>query len=125
MFTLRSVLDTHDEVWPQPYDHLYVSRCSGRSVVKDPDVYADASLAPQFDREPAVEPEDLEPLQTDEVVIEELQEPAARLYDAGKEIPDQSTDPDDLSEVDMNRPLRVTLGKELEYAPTFMEFIRC
>ena len=94
-------------------------------MVEDPDVYADASLAFQFDREPAVEPEELEPLQTDEVVIEDLQGPAARLNDAGKETPDQSTDPDDLPEVDMDRPLRVTLGKELRYAPTLMEFIRC
>ena len=31
-----------DEVWPQPYDDLYVSLRSGRSVGKDPDVDIDA-----------------------------------------------------------------------------------
>ena len=29
---------SHDEVWPQPYDHLYVSLRSARSVGKGPDV---------------------------------------------------------------------------------------
>ena len=43
---------------------------------------------------------------------------SARLDDAGEEIPDMLTDTDDLPEVDMDRRLRVTFGKELPYAPT-------
>ena len=57
---------SHDEVWPQPYDHLYVSLRSGRSVGKDPDVYVDSEPALQFDTEPAVKPQELESLPTDE-----------------------------------------------------------
>ena len=53
---------SHDEMWPQPYDHLYVSLRSGRSVGKEPDVDEAAEPALQFDTEPAVGPEDLEPL---------------------------------------------------------------
>ena len=53
---------SHDEVWPPPYDHLYVSLRSRRSVGKDPDPDDLAEPAPQFDTEPAVEPEDMEPL---------------------------------------------------------------
>ena len=45
---------SHDEVWPQPYDHLYVSLRSGRSVGKEPDADELAEPAPQFDTEPAV-----------------------------------------------------------------------
>ena len=46
------------------------------------------------------------------------------LDDAGNE-PDTSTDTDDLPDIDMDRPLRVTFGKELRYAPTLAELIRC
>ena len=53
---------SHDEVWPQAYDHLYVSLQSGRSVGKELDADELAEPALQFDTEPAVEPEDLEPL---------------------------------------------------------------
>ena len=35
-----------------------------------------------------------------------------------------STDTDDLHEIDMDRPLRFTFGKELRYAPTLTELIR-
>ena len=62
---------------------------------------------------------------TDEAPAEDSQEPAAHLDDTGNEIPDQSTDPDDLPEVDMDRPLRVTFGRELRYAPTRTQLIRC
>ena len=51
-----------DEVWPKPYDHLYVSLRSGRSVGKGPEVDGDTERALQFNTEPAVEPEELEPL---------------------------------------------------------------
>ena len=61
---------SHDEVWPQPYDHLYVSLRSGRSVGKEPDVDEDAEPALQFDTEPAVGPEDLEPLPSDKTAVE-------------------------------------------------------
>ena len=37
----------HDEVWPQPHDHLYVSLRSGRSVGKEPDAYELAEPAPK------------------------------------------------------------------------------
>ena len=36
---------SHDEVWPQPYDHLYVSLRSGRSVGKKPDADEHAERA--------------------------------------------------------------------------------
>ena len=57
-------------VWPQPYDHLYVSLRSGRSVGKEPDADELAEPAPQFDTETAVEPEDLEPLPSDSTTVE-------------------------------------------------------
>ena len=43
---LRMLEDSfsHDEVWPQPYDHLYVSLRSGRSLGKRPDVGEDVEL---------------------------------------------------------------------------------
>ena len=50
-------LFSHGEVWPQPYDHLYVSLRSGRSVGKDPDVDVNSEPALQFDTEPAVAPD--------------------------------------------------------------------
>ena len=116
---------SHDEVWPQPYDHLYVSLSSGRCVGKDPDVDINAEPALQFDTEPAIELEEREPLSTDEAPTEDSHEPAAHLYDAVNEITQQSTDPEDLPEVDSDRPLQVTFGKQLRYAPTLMELICC
>ena len=77
---------SHDELWPHPYNHLYVSARSGRSVGKDPDVDVDSKPALQLDTEPAVGPEDLDPLPTDEGPAEDSHEPAARLNDAGSEI---------------------------------------
>ena len=118
-------LFSHDEVGPRPYNHLYVSPRSGRSVGKDSEVDADAEPALQFDTEPAVEPEEVEPLPNQVVVTKDPHEPAARLDDAGNEIPDQSTDPNDVPEVDMDRPLRVPLGKQLQYAPPLTELIHC
>ena len=57
---LREDSFSHDEVGPQPYDHLYVSLRSGCSVGKGPDVDGDAEPALHFDTEPAFEPEELE-----------------------------------------------------------------
>ena len=119
---------SHDEVWPQPYDHLYVSLRSGRSVAKDPDADEHAEPALQFDTEAAVEPEDLEPLQSDattvepedleleavpldEIMAEDSHQPDMHLDDAGNE-PDMPADTDDLPNVSMDRPLRVTFGNE-------------
>ena len=51
--------------------------------------------------------EEPEPLPTEQVVVEDSDEPAACIDDADNEIPDQSTDPDDFPEVDMDHPLRV------------------
>ena len=117
-------LFSHDEVWPQPYNHPYVSLRSERYVWKDLDVDADARQALQCDAEPPVEPEELKPLSTcevelellstDKVVTADSHKPAARLDNAGNEGHDQSTAPDDLPEVDMDRPLRVTLAKSFD-----------
>ena len=115
----------HDEVWPQPYDHLYMSLRSRRSVGKGPDVDGHAEPALQSDTEPAVEPEELEPLPSNEVLAEDSQQPTVHLDDAGNEVPDMSTDPDDLPDIYMDRPLCVTFGKKLRYAPTLTELIRC
>ena len=120
---------SHDEVWPQPYDHLYVSLRSGRSVGKKPDADEHAEPALQFDIEPAVEPEDLEPLPSDattvepenlglepvpsdEIMAEDLHQPDMHLDDAGNE-PDMPADTNNLPDVSMDRPLRVTFGNEL------------
>ena len=130
---------SHVEVWPQPYDHLYVSLRSGRSVGKEPDADENAEPALQFDTEPAVEPEDLEPLPShattfepedlepvpsDEILADDSHQPDMHLDDAGTE-PDMPADTDDLPDVSLDRPLRVTFGKELRYAPTMAELIRC
>ena len=132
---------SHDEVWPQPYDHLYVLLRSGRSVGKDPNGDELAEPAPQFDTEPAVEPEDLEPLPSDattvepedlglgpvpldEILAEDSNQPDMHLDEAGNE-PDTPADTDNLPDVSMDRPLRVTFGNELQYAPTMAELIRC
>ena len=115
---------SHDELWPQPYDHLYVSLRSGRSVGKGPDVDGDAEPSLKFDTEQAVEPEELEPLPSNDP-LEDSHQSEAHLNDAGNEVPDMSTDADDLPDIHMDRPLRVTFGKELRYAPTLTEVIRC
>ena len=129
---------SHDEVWPQPYDHLHVLLRSGRSVGKEPDADEHAEPALQFDTEPAVEPEDLEPLPlnatviepedlepvpSDEILAEDSHQPELHLDDAGNE-PDMPLNTDDLPDVSMDHPLRVTFGKELRYAPTLAELIR-
>ena len=131
---------SHEEVWPRPYDHLYVSLRSGRSVGKDPDAEELAEPAPQFDTEPAIEPEDLEPLPStttvepetlglepvplDEIMADDSHQPDMRLDEAANE-PDTPADTDDLPDVSMDRPLRVTFGNELRYAPTMAELIGC
>ena len=111
---------SHDEVWPQPCDHLYVSLRGGCSAGKEPDADTDTGPARQFD-----EPEELERLPINEVATENLHEPATHIDQASNEIPGQSVDPDDLPEVNIDRPLGVTFGKELGYALTLMELIRC
>ena len=130
---------SHDEVWPQPYDRLYVSLRSRRSVGKEPDGDEHAEPARQFDTEPAVEPEDLvplpsyattvepedlEPVPSAEVMGEDSHQPDMHLDDAGNE-PDMPANTDDLPDVSMDRPLRVTFGKKLRYAPTMAVLICC
>ena len=130
---------SHNEVWPQSYDHLYVSLRSGRSVGKETDADENAEPALQFDTEPAVEPEDfeplpshtttvepedLEPVPSDKILAEDSHQPDMHLDDAGNE-PDMPAGTDDLPDVSMDCPLRVTFGKELRYAPTMAELIRC
>ena len=134
-------LFSNDEVWPQPDDHLYFSLRSGRSVGKEPDADEHAEPALRFDTEPAVQPEDvgllpsdattvepqdleLEPVPSDEIMAEDSHQPDMHLDDAGNE-PDMPTNTDDLPDVSMDRPLRVTFGNELRYAPTMAELIRC
>ena len=116
---------SHDEVWPQPYDHLYVSLQSGRSVGKRPDVEEDAEPAHQFDTEPAVEPEDLEALPSKEALAEDSHQSEVHVDDAGNKVPDMLTDTGDVPDIDMDLPLRVTFGKEPLYAPTLTELICC
>ena len=93
---------------------------------KDPDADELAEPAPQFDTEPAVEPEDLglEPVPSDKIVAEDSHQPDMHLDEAGNE-PDTPADTDDLPGVSMDRPLRVTFGNELRYAPTMAELICC
>ena len=105
---------------------------------KEPDVDKDAEPAHQFNTEVAVGPEDLEPLPSNETAVEpvdleprpsnEIQtedahQPEIHLDDAGNE-PDTSTDTDGLPDIHMDRPLPVTFGKELRYAPTLAKLIR-
>ena len=101
---------SHNEVWPQPYDHLYVSLRSGRSEGKEPDVYEHVAPALQLDTEPAVEPEDLEPVPSDEILAGNSHQPEVHSDDAGNE-PNMPVDTDDLPDVGMDRPLRVKFGK--------------
>ena len=103
---------------------------SRRSVGEGPDVDGDAEPALQFDTEPAVKPEELEPLPSSEALpstealAEDSHQSEVHLNDAGNEVPDMSTDTDDLPNIDMDRALRVTFGKGLRYAPTLTEPIR-
>ena len=106
------------------HDHLYVSLPSGCPVGKDPDYDVDTEPALQFDTAPAVEPEGLEQMPTNRTLVEDSHEPAARLDDAGNEVPYMSTDTDDHPQVHMDRLLLVTFGKEIRYAPTLTELIR-
>ena len=59
----------------------------------------------------------LEPVLSDEILAEDSFQPEVHLDDSGNE-PDIPADTDDLPNVSMDRPLRVTFGKELRYAPT-------
>ena len=106
---------------------------------KKPDADEHAELALKLNTEPAVEPEDLEPLPSnattvepedlepvpsDEILAEDSHQPDVHLDDAGNG-PDMPADTDDLPDVSMDRPLRVDFDKELRYAPTMAELIRC
>ena len=130
---------SHDKVWPPPYDHLYVSLRSNRSLGKEPDVDEHAEPALHFQTEPAiepedleaspsnataVEPEDLEPVPSNEFLAEDSHQPEVHRDDAGNEA-NMPANTDDLPDIGMDRPLRVTFGKELRYAPTLAELIRC
>ena len=106
---------SHDEVWLQPYDHLYVSLRSGGSGGKGPDVDGDAKPALRFDTEP---------LPSSEALGEDSHQSTVHLNDAGNEVPDMSTDTDDPPDIDMDRPLRVNFGREPRYAATLTKQIR-
>ena len=110
---------SHDEVWPQLYNHLYVLLQSGKSVAREPDVDEHAEPALQIDTEPAVEPEDLDPLPSnatavepknlepvppDKILAEDSHQPEIHLDDAGNE-PDMPADTNNLPDVSMDRPL--------------------
>ena len=130
---------SHHEVWPQTSDHLYVLLRSGRSVGKEPDADEHAEPALQFDTEAAIEPEDLKPLPShattvepedlepvpwNEILADDSHQPDMHPDDAGNE-QDMLADAEDLPDISMDRPTRVTFGKELRYAPTMAELIRC
>ena len=55
---------------------------------------------------------------------EDLHEPATHLDNAGNDIPDQSVQPDDLPEMDMERPIQVSFSKEHRCALALMQLIR-
>ena len=116
---------SHDEVWPQPYDDLYVSLRSGRSVGKRADVDEDADPVQRLDTEPAVKTENLEPLPSNQTLAEDSHQPEVHLDDAGNKVQHMSTDTDDPPNIDMDPPFRVTFGKEIRYAPTLTELICC
>ena len=80
---------------------------------KGPDVDRDAEPAPHFDTKPALELEGLDPLPSSEALAEDSHQSTVHLNDAGNEVPDMLTVTDDLSDIHMDRPVRVTLGKEL------------
>ena len=67
----------------------------------------------------------MEPLPSNVALTEESHQSGVHVDNAGNEVPDMLTDTDDLPDIDMDRPLRVTSGKELQYAPTLTELIRC
>ena len=88
---------------------------------KDPDADEFADPAPQFDTEPAVEREDLEPLPSDATTVgpedlglepapsdenmaENSHKPDMHLDEAGN-VPDTPADTDDLPDVSMDCPL--------------------
>ena len=57
-------------------------------------------------------------------MAEDSHQPDMYLDEAGNES-DTPADTDDLPDVSMDRPLRVTFGSELRYSPTMAELIRC
>ena len=113
--------------------------CTFRSVGKESATDENAEPALQFNTKPVVKPEDLEPLPanattvepedrepvpSDEILGVDSHQPEIHLNNAGN-APDMPANTDDLPDVSMDRPLRVTFGKELRYAPTMAELIRC
>ena len=92
---------------------------------KGPNVDGDAGPPLQFDKEAVVQPEELEPLPSNEALDEDSHQYEVHLDDAGDEVPDTLTDTDNLPDIDMDRPHRVTFGKELGCAPTLTGLIRC
>ena len=92
---------------------------------KGPDVDGDAEPALQLDTEPAVKLEEPEPLPSNEALAQDAHQGEVHLHGAGNEVPDMSTDTDDLPDIDMDRPLRGTFGKEPWYAPTLTDSIGC
>ena len=61
---------------------------------------------------------------SNEILADDSHQTEVHLDDAGNE-PDMPPDTDDLPDVGMDRPLQVTFGKELRYAPTLAELSRC
>ena len=84
---------------------------------KDPDSEPGTNLVPQSDSEPAEELEELEPTPIEEM-SGDPDESVLRVDDPGNELPYQSIGPVDIRKIDMDRPLRATLGKEHRYPPT-------
>ena len=74
--------------------------------------------------DPKPQTSNLKPLPSNETLAEVSHQPEVHPDDGGNE-PDMSKDTDDLPNIDMDRPLRVTFGKEFPYAPTLAELIRC
>ena len=104
---------------------MYVSLQIGHSVGEDPDADTDTRPAAQSDTEQADEPEELKPLPTNEVATEDLHQPTTHPDNASNKSTDQSVDPDDLFEVDIDCPLPVTSGKKHPYPATLMDLIGC
>ena len=85
--------------------------------------YTEAKLIAQTDTEPGFEPnlvdESIRPDFGDDKLM------APRVDGVGNKLPDRSTELGDLPEADMEHPVGVSFGKELCYASTLTELIRC
>ena len=115
-----------------PSSRRYLPTYLDADELAEPAPQSDTSVVEPEDLEPlpssatTAEPEDLglEPAPSDEIMAENSHQPDMHLDEAGNE-PDTSTDTDDLPDVSIDRPLRVTFGNGLQYAPTMAELIRC